>query len=366
MPTECEYSECSNIIDDGSHGNRKFCSLTCRRKNTAKYEWNDRERICRGCSIPFTADSPNQRYCERTCTRKHENEKRRMTSVDLNEPLSGRDEQMEKLFRYYEEQHSIVIDERPEGSRLVILSDLQLPFVDEPLLRAVNRFIKDFKPHDIIYNGDIIDCYEVSDFDKRPARMFNLDDECEMAKDILRQHKRESLPDTKLWWIDGNHEQRYQRVIWRRASGFEFAVKDLAELLELDELTEGFVPYGKHIEYLGFTITHGNFVSQFSGYTARRHYDRYHSSGANGHTHRLGAYYHTDMHGKQHAWFEGGCICRKDLEYVKGVANWQQGFMIGTVLGGALHPQIIHVIEYKSGKRGFYANGTHYPIFDEI
>ena len=97
MPTECEYSECSNIIDDAAHGNRKFCSLTCRRKNTAKYEWADRERICRGCGIPFKADSPNQRYCERTCTRKHENEKRRMTSVDLNEPLSGRDEQGEDI-----------------------------------------------------------------------------------------------------------------------------------------------------------------------------------------------------------------------------------------------------------------------------
>ena len=95
----------------------------------------------------------------------------------------------------------------------------------------------------------------------------------------------------------------------------------------------------------------------------KRHLERYRSSGVNGHTHRLGSYSVTDMHGRSHTWYEQGCLCRRDLEYVRGVGNWQQGFLIGTVANGALHPQLIHTIEADSG-RGFYAGGRYYSIKD--
>ena len=265
---------------------------------------------------------------------------------------------MERLFRYYKERDNITISDRPDGSRLLIISDIQFPFADEPLLKAVNRFIADWKPNDIIYNGDCIDCYEISDFDKRPERLFNLQDEFEMMIDLMHEHRR---CGARLWFIEGNHEERMNRAIWRKAAGFSFMVADIPEALKLDELTDGFVPYGKHIDYLGFTVTHGNVVSQYSAYTARRHYDKYHSSGANGHTHRLGSYSHTDMRGRSHTWFETGCLCRRDMEYVKGTANWQHGFLIGEVHNGALHPSLVRVVETNNG-RGFLAAGKYYRI----
>lgn len=44
-------------------------------------------------------------------------------------------------------------------------------------------------------------------------------------------------------------------------------------------------------------------------------------------THRLGAYYRSDETGEK-CWFENGCLCRLDPDYVMGRPNWQQGFSV--------------------------------------
>lgn len=95
--------------------------------------------------------------------------------------------------------------------------------------------------------------------------------------------------------------------------------------------------------------------------TARRHLMAYGSSGVCGHTHRAGSVSKTDMNGRTHTWYEQGALCRVDLEYVRGVADWQQAFLIGEVHGGALHPQLIRVIDSR-GHRGFVAAGNYYRV----
>ena len=328
----------------------KFCPPCRTIHNRERRHVPHPDQKCETCDRTYTPYRHGQRYCS-DCSGANQ-------AGHRNVP---RDEQMDKLFRYYKAKTNITVDSAPDGTRLLSLSDTQFPFVDEPLLDAVYQFVQDWKPNVIILNGDLLDCFELSDFDKRPERLFNLDSEFEMAREFLLRLKRYAAKDCQIFWIDGNHEERLQRVIWRRAQDFSFLVKDIPEALGLDELCAGYVPYGKHIDYLGFVFTHGNFVSSYSAYTAKRHYDRYRSSGVNGHTHRLGSYSATDMHGRSHTWFEQGCLCRRDLDYVKGVANWQSGFLISTVAGGVLHPQLVHVIEAK-GKRGFFAGGKHYDV----
>lgn len=248
----------------------------------------------------------------------------------------------------------------PDGTRLISLSDTQYPFADEPLIEAVERFMADWQPNFVIYNGDIADMYEISDFDKNPARQFNLGSELAMVKAFLDRHG-EIVPTAKRFFIYGNHEDRLRRFIWRHAGAIADLVKPLEEVLGLEERGIEFVTYGKHVDYLSFVFTHGNFVSSGSGMTARKHLASYGSSGAHGHTHRLGSISKTDMNNRTHTFYEQGCLCRVDLEYNRGVADWQQGFLVGEVHGGALHPQLIHVIESK-GQRGFVAGGNYYAI----
>jgi hypothetical protein len=255
---------------------------------------------------------------------------------------------------------TITSQARPDGARLISLSDTQYPFADEPLVEAVERFMRDWQPDDVLYNGDIQDMYEISDFDKDPKRQFNLTAELDMGRAMLDRHAA-IVPKAKKKFIFGNHEDRLRRFIWRHAGAIADLVKPLEEALELGERGIEFVTYGKHVDYLSFVFTHGNFVSSGSGMTARRHLASYGSSGAHGHTHRLGSISKTDMNGRTHTFYEQGCLCRVDLEYNRGVADWQQGFLIGEVQGGALHPQLIHVIDSR-GQKGFVAAGNYYRI----
>lgn len=327
------------------------------------------ESECEVCEATFQPYRTGQTVCQAPeCrARKKREVNRRATGYGtrLEDEKPREDPQMERLVANYQAKDSIEITERDEGSRLVVISDAQLPFIDEALWQATLKFIEDFKPHDVIINGDWLDCYEISDFDKNPNRLFGLQTELEMASDNLDDLRKRVAVGGKVWWIDGNHEERMNRVIWKRAQGFAFLVADIEQALRLDQRCAGYVPYGKHIDYLGFTVTHGNFVSQHSAYTAKKHAERYHSSGCNGHTHRLGSFSYTDGKRRSHTWHEIGCLCRTDLEYTRGIANWQQGFLAGTVHYNALHPGLVRVVETDTG-RGFDFAGKYYRINDEV
>ena len=54
--------------------------------------------------------------------------------------------------------------------RYVVLSDIQIPFQDDSALEVAYKLIKDIKPDGVILNGDITDCYAISDFDKEIGR----------------------------------------------------------------------------------------------------------------------------------------------------------------------------------------------------
>jgi hypothetical protein len=326
QPRDC--SVCGSLIENPYKGDQKFC------------------------------DSP---ACKATATR---NRQHKNAGVHLPSDEPAKDEQMERLFRYYKSRESIVYDrDMDDGTRILVVPDLQFPFVDEPLLAAFLRFVQDWKPHITVDVGDMLDAYELSDFDKRPSRLFNLDDEMAMASDFINDVRRRSAVDNLYFHVDGNHEERMQRIIWRHAQQFSFMVKDIPEAMGLDKLTSGFVPYGKHVELQGFVITHGTIVRQHSAYTAKAMMDKYRSSGASGHTHRMGDHSITDHKDVSHTWYEVGCLCRRDLEYVKASANWQQGFMVATVYRNALHPHLVRVIETDKG-RGFVVHGSYYHIDD--
>ena len=366
MTRACAIATCGNPVEPPR---RNYCSDACkddgrRRRQRAV----PLEATCEKCGVEFTPYRSGQRFCDNPeCKRKGRLDSNRRAAgygVHLEDDEPKPDEQMSRLFRDYHAKESIAIEDREDGTRCVIISDAQIPFIDEDFWRAFLRFLGKYRPHDLFINGDWLDCYEVSDFDKRPNRLFNVQNECEMAQETLREIRKRLAVGGKIYWADGNHEERWNRAIWRHAGPLAAYTADLYTALDLEHLADGYVPYGKHFDYLGFLITHGNFVSQYSGYTAKRHYDRYHSSGCNGHTHRVGSYSHTDGKGRSHTWYEIGCFCRKDLEYVRGTANWQHGFMMGEVRGGAFHPQLIRVIETDDG-RGFFAGGEYWQIFDD-
>lgn len=274
----------------------------------------------------------------------------------------ARKEQMLRLFNDYSAVEPIKIDRLKEGERVVIASDFQIPF-EEPWLiggtqgkvGAFEAFLKDYDPGVVVLNGDIRDCYALSSFDKSPSRRFGEKEEKRLTMNELSTIGRQA-PRARRILNNGNHEERlektYAQLCQKDSRAFEifdaqgFGELNTRSMLRLDDIGWEWQPYRGWTDILGFIITHGDIVKQESAQTAKAMYDKFQSSGTSGHTHRLGAYFHTDSTGKTRAWYESGCMCRLDLEYVMA-PDWQQGFLVGEVNGGRLHTQLVPVFDNR-------------------
>lgn len=216
----------------------------------------------------------------------------------------------------------------------VVLSDIQYPFHDDKVIKLVLRFIANLQPHGVVLNGDILDCYALSEFTKDPLGPQDLEKEITLAQGLMRRIKESDVKDK--WWIDGNHEWRIQRHLGKHADAFrrfgrqatEKAVDALClkSILDLEKYGFKYKPYGEYVKLGKLIVTHGDIVRKHSGYTARAHMEKYGCSVLVGHTHRLGAHYVRNTWGI-HAAYEGGCLCRLDPDWLP-YPNWQQGFSV--------------------------------------
>jgi hypothetical protein len=240
-----------------------------------------------------------------------------------------------------------------DDTRLVIVSDLQYPFHDQRIWAAVSRFIDDFDPNVMVWNGDIADVYSLSVFNKNPLREFNFAQETNYFKQFMTDH-RERWNNAQHYYLYGNHEDRWDQHISRRTPELAGLI-NFNRAIGLDDLGIHSLPYGGVLDYLGFAITHGSRVSSLPSGTARAHAIAVGGSGVVGHSHRVGCYSFTDLRG-QHAWLEQGCLCRLDPDWVKQrPTNWQHGFVIGTVYDNKLY--LTQILIYA---KGFVVNGEFY------
>ena len=224
----------------------------------------------------------------------------------------------------------------------VVLSDIQIPFEDTPVLSTVVEFIQELKPHGVVLNGDIIDAYELSTYDKNPLTRAGLDIEIAKASELMTTLAKST---TTRIWLGGNHEDRLRRYLWKNAPALRLdAVTEFDRLFQVK--AHGFVwkPYGEFVQLGKLLVTHGSVVSKHSGWTAKAHFDKYGKSVLVGHSHRQGAYYRTNLYGV-HVAYENGCLCRLDPEYVQ-LPDWQQGFSVVHVHGnGYFSAQQIPILD---------------------
>lgn len=235
----------------------------------------------------------------------------------------------------------------------VVLNDLQFPFHDAPVLDLVLSFITDLKPYGVVLNGDIIDCYDLSEFSKNPVTANVLLEEQKLAMDLMNELARVT---TERWWLGGNHEDRLRRYIWNHAGKLgQFAELDFPKLFKVSECGFKWKPYGHSVDLGRLTVTHGDMVRQGSGASAKAHFGKYGSSVMIGHTHRMGVYFKTDKRGV-HGAYENGCLCKLTPEYAH-FPDWQQGFSVVHVgEGGWFNVQQVPIL----GRKRFLYGGRVY------
>lgn len=220
--------------------------------------------------------------------------------------------------------------------RAIVYGDTHYPFQDDRVLQVVKAVVKDLKPDIIVNVGDLVDCWQISRFEKDPTRKDSLQDNIDQAREHLHE-MAQLAPKAQRVYLEGNHESRLRRLI----CGLEGADRELAKLrnfqkhltwpalLDLDAVGWRFIPerdQSKTAVLPKIITKHGTVVRKWSGATARGEWEKYGASGVSGHTHRLGHFFHRDHNGTAR-WIETGCTCLLDPPYGTDY-DWQQGFAV--------------------------------------
>lgn len=209
---------------------------------------------------------------------------------------------------------------------IVVLGDLHFPFHSRQCIALVLYFLNWLKPEVLILNGDIVDFYALSRFDRDPNRITKLQEELDETLYFLKRVRR-CLPSSEIIYMEGNHENRLRRWISSHPEVCSLRVLSLPSLLEFGKQDIQFVEYENYLHRYGLLFHHGDLARKHSGYTAKAMVEKWKTSGISNHTHRLGSYFVSGF-GQQAKWIENGCLCSLNPHYYHGTPDWQQGFSV--------------------------------------
>lgn len=275
-------------------------------------------------------------------------------------------ESLNKRFGGLNKKPTIRIRGLPDGTRIVVVSDMQVPFEDQALLRTIfEDFVPEFAPatkgaeYHLFLNGDVADLYNLSAWPANVEPKFTLTDEIEWVKEYLAAWGQWF---THKHYVFGNHEERWERELMKTNPKMQGFTERLDKALGLEELGYDWVPYGKHYDIQGFAITHGDTVVKNA---AQRMLENYGVPGTSGHVNRPQSYtWSAAGKGEPITWYCTGMTCLFEIGDAiaawRKIQPWQQGFLVGEVQGGILHVQLVRVI-----KKGFWAGGKFYKVKKE-
>ena len=122
----------------------------------------------------------------------------------------------------------------------LLISDIHFPFHDKQSLELSLLTGEKHGVDCVIINGDMVDFYAASKFDKNPETR-NLNAEIQMGR-LFLEHLRQRFPKAQIVYKEGNHEERLWRYAWTQCPDL-FSVLDgsgapmlsLKTLLDCDE-----------------------------------------------------------------------------------------------------------------------------------
>ena len=259
--------------------------------------------------------------------------------------------------------------------RIVVASDMHCPFQDDRAIALVNKFCQWYKPQIVIIDGDLIDFYAISKFDKRPERATGdaLRQEVETARKVLEAIRRAN-PNAKIILIVGNHEFRLRKYIYRKriedpeldaildlmgvpVGGVLGAILHLDEMgIELADLDPDKAKFSDNYIKIGnLYIGHWDRANKHAAYTAKNLLADKGVNCLQAHTHRIGTHVKTTLAGTLEA-HEIGCLCSLNPHYT-AKQDWAHGFALveGNKTMTRFTVHIIHIrdYEFRYGKRIF-------------
>jgi UDP-2,3-diacylglucosamine pyrophosphatase LpxH len=204
----------------------------------------------------------------------------------------------------------------------VVLSDLHIPFEDKKLVKNILSFIKDICPQKLILNGDLLDFFSLSKFDKSKSRaeslQYEIDSACVFFMTLRRHYKGDIL------YVMGNHEKRLKKFLngtnlkaLRELNSLKFE-----NLLRLNEYNITLIDYAYNIGPL--MIKHGDSCTKNC---AQKEIMTELKSGLSGHSHRSNRAVLSGFQ-DEYFWYTCGHLSNWNLlEYAKSF-RWNQSFFL--------------------------------------
>ncbi len=211
-----------------------------------------------------------------------------------------------------------------KAKRLAVLSDIHVPYHSIEAVTAALDKIKEEKPDAILLNGDTVDFYGLSRFQKDPRKR-SVAHELQALNeflDVLQQF------EAKIIYKLGNHDERYEHYLQHKAPELlsipEFRFENL---LKAKERGMEVIGEKRIIKANKLNIIHGHeYPSVFSPVNiARGLYMKGKVSAMQGHNHQTSSHTETDMNGDIVTTWSLGCLCELNPAYMP-LNKWNHGF----------------------------------------
>jgi len=214
-----------------------------------------------------------------------------------------------------------------KAKKLAVLSDIHIPYHSVAALSAALDFIQAEKPTAILLNGDTIDMYALSRFQKDPRKR-SVAHELQATRDFLDVL---SQFGAKIYFKIGNHEERYENYLMRVAPELlgvrEFELK---HLLGLDARGIDLISDKRIMKANDLNIVHGHEFGQsiFSPVNiARGLFLRGKVTAMQGHNHAVSEHTESNMNGEITTTWSLGCLCELNPAYLP-INKWAHGMAI--------------------------------------
>jgi predicted phosphodiesterase len=210
------------------------------------------------------------------------------------------------------------------AGRWLILSDIHLPQHDEGAIRAAVAEAKRRGVVGVLFNGDLLDCHELSVHDKDPTAPRYIE-ELKIGREFFAW-MREQFPKAEFVYKLGNHEERLGKYIIQRAPALEgIEGVDLPSCLDAKKYGLQIIRDKRLICIGKLNVLHGHEYQGGGGVNpARWLFLRARSVALCGHFHRTSEHHAKDIADKYQAAWSTGCLC--DLKPLYAPHNeWNHG-----------------------------------------
>ena len=218
-----------------------------------------------------------------------------------------------------------------QDNKIGFISDAQVPFQDNESIEACYEWLKKKGINTLFINGDWVDFYGISSFEKDPRRRdFVFEYHC-----ILQslEHLRHHFPKIKIYYnLDANHEIRYEKYMSIKSRELlsldlpEYSLESLLRLSYFDIIPlkhNYYCQIGKLIVLHGHTLFRGQ-TSPVS--TARTVFMKAKMSTIASHCHQVSEYTDPKIDGDLITCWTNGCLMDLNVEYNQHGNRYSHGF----------------------------------------